>query len=291
MIIQSLCSYYDILNEENKVSEQGYSKAKVSFAVAIDDEGRLEGIIDLRTGDKKPPPDQKIVPLQKSRSGKNQPPYFLSDNAKYVFGVEKLKKSKFEEDYESGDKGPFTVLEESEKYVIIVDESTRTRFESFKNFNISILKNLDDDSAKAFVKFMENYDPEQFLKDPKIAQYKDQILDNANFIFSNNGSYIHDNELVKRAWESYNSESKEGNDCFVSQCLISGKIEPIAKTHQMINGVTNANSAGASLIGFNDDSFESYGKKQSYNAPVGESSMFKYTTALNYLLSEPKHRL
>ena len=31
--------------------------------------------------------------------------------------------------------------------------------------------------------------------------------------------------------------------------------------------------------------FESYGKEQSYNAPVGKYAEFAYTTALNYLLS------
>ncbi|WP_048149154.1 type I-C CRISPR-associated protein Cas8c/Csd1 [Methanolacinia paynteri] len=291
MIIQSLCNYYDILNEESKVPEKGYSTAKVSFAIEIDNEGRIKGIIDKRYGDKKLLPDQMIVPLQRSRSGKNPPSYFLCDNAKYVFGVEKIKKSEFEKDYKSGDKGPFTVLEESEKDVILIDDSTRARFIDFMKRHLSILKDVNDESAKAFVKFIENYDPEQFLEDPKIVQYKDQILDNANFVFSHNGSYIHANELVKRAWESYNNKSTKEKNCYLSQCLISGKKEPIARTHQLIKGVVNAQSAGASLVGSNDKSFNSYGKTQSYNAPVGESSMFKYTTALNYLLSESKHRL
>ena len=163
MIIQSLCRYYDILNEEGKVPVKGYSKAKVSFAIVLDDEGRLKNFIDLRTGDKKPLPDIKIVPIQKSRSCKNPPPYFLSDNAKYVFGVEKIKKSKFEEFYKSGENGPFIVLEDSENDVILVDESTRARFDSFKNFNLSLLENLNDESAKAFVRFIESYNPEKFL--------------------------------------------------------------------------------------------------------------------------------
>ena len=32
--------------------------------------------------------------------------------------------------------------------------------------------------------------------------------------------------------------------------------------------------------------FESYGKEQSYNAPVGKYAEFAYTTALNYLLNQ-----
>lgn len=39
------------------------------------------------------------------------------------------------------------------------------------------------------------------------------------------------------------------------------------------------------MVSFNAPAFESYGKEQSYNAPVGKYAEFAYTTALNYLLS------
>ncbi len=41
---------------------------------------------------------------------------------------------------------------------------------------------------------------------------------------------------------------------------------------------------GASIVAFNQNSFESYGKSQGENSPVSESVAFAYTTALNYLL-------
>ena len=52
-----------------------------------------------------------------------------------------------------------------------------------------------------------------------------------------------------------------------------------------------AQSSGAALVSFNAPSFESYGKEQSYNAPVGKYAEFAYTTALNYLLSDRKYSL
>ena len=45
-------------------------------------------------------------------------------------------------------------------------------------------------------------------------------------------------------------------------------------------------SSGAALVSFNAPAFESYGKSQSYNAPVGQYAAFAYTTALNYLLAQ-----
>ena len=48
-------------------------------------------------------------------------------------------------------------------------------------------------------------------------------------------------------------------------------------------------SSGAALVSFNAPAFESYGKEQSYNAPVGRYAEFAYTTALNYLLGQREY--
>jgi CRISPR-associated protein Csd1 len=45
------------------------------------------------------------------------------------------------------------------------------------------------------------------------------------------------------------------------------------------------------LVSFNANAFTSYGKEQSYNAPVGQATVFKYANALNQLLSMPERRV
>lgn len=67
-------------------------------------------------------------------------------------------------------------------------------------------------------------------------------------------------------------------------CLVDGQMRPIARLHSAIKGVWGAKSAGANIVSFNLDAFDSYGKAQGQNAPVGEDAMFAYTTALNALL-------
>lgn len=57
----------------------------------------------------------------------------------------------------------------------------------------------------------------------------------------------------------------------------------------LIKGVPGAQSSGAALVSFNADSFSSYGKEQSYNAPVSTHAVYAYTTALNYLLSNSEY--
>src|SRR5699024_8943600 len=63
----------------------------------------------------------------------------------------------------------------------------------------------------------------------------------------------------------------------------------ISRIHKTIKGVPGAQSSGAALVSFNAPAFESYGKEQSYNAPVGKYAEFAYTTALNYLLNQRKY--
>ena len=67
------------------------------------------------------------------------------------------------------------------------------------------------------------------------------------------------------------------------------KKEEISRIHKTIKGVPGAQSSGAALVSFNAPAFESYGKEQSYNAPVGKYAEFAYTTALNYLLNQREY--
>lgn len=74
--------------------------------------------------------------------------------------------------------------------------------------------------------------------------------------------------------------------------MVTGKEnQPIAILHPSIKGVPGAQSSGASIVSFNERSFESYGndKAQGLNAPVSEYAAFAYGTALNYLLNDRQH--
>ena len=67
-------------------------------------------------------------------------------------------------------------------------------------------------------------------------------------------------------------------------CLVDGRLRPVARLHGAIKGVWGAQSSGANIVSFNLAAFNSYGKAQGHNAPVGEAAVFAYTTALNALL-------
>lgn len=48
-------------------------------------------------------------------------------------------------------------------------------------------------------------------------------------------------------------------------------------------------SSGCSLVCFNNEAENSYGKEQSYNSSVSVEAMRRYTEALNYLIRDGKH--
>lgn len=109
------------------------------------------------------------------------------------------------------------------------------------------------------------------------------MTEGGNLIFSVEGQEAQDDLEIRDCWENYRAQNG-GEDNGI--CLVTGKKAEISRIHKAIKGVPGAQSSGAALVSFNAPSFESYGKEQSYNAPVGKYAEFAYTTALNYLLSQ-----
>ncbi len=295
MIVQSLVRYYDILavDETVRISKPGYSQANVSFALVISKDGELTNIVDLRTDGKKKLPKVMTVPLQRSRSGKNPPPRFLCDKCEYIFGIESLKPDEFRKKMNTSSH-EIEILEQTQKSMIVVSQQSREYFSKFRTLHHSLLDHQMDPEVQVFLKFLDGWKPELSLQYPKIAEYKEEILAGVFFVFDIGGKYIHQNPVVRQIWESRKSPLNNTEPVECSQCLITGKHEPIARTHQKIKGVYNPQGqiSEMSLVSFNDPAFESYGKDQSYNAPISELAMFKYTTVLNYLLErESKNRI
>lgn len=256
MILEALCKYYDILANEGvpDLPREGYSMGKISFALILSKDGDLNGIMDLREKDgKKIFPKQILIPEQSGRAGKNAPSYFLSDNVKYVLGIG--------------------------------DDEKLSAFNRFKELHSRLLK-----EDNPLIKFLNSWKPTEALNNTHIQKYKDEFVKNPNIVFKIEGKsgYLHDDEDIFNAWSKNSVEYK---DDLKMQCLVTGKVEPIARLHTPIKGIRNAQAAGASIVSFNNESFCSYGKDSSYNAPVSKNAMFKYTTVLNYMLNNSKYKL
>ena len=84
-----------------------------------------------------------------------------------------------------------------------------------KPFTTVILDGLNDlESVDSFL-FWMNWNPEEFLENPKIRQYKDDLLAGGNCIFECEGRYLHQKSMVRKAWENY-SQDETGDKLLLS---------------------------------------------------------------------------
>ena len=263
MILQALVQHYENLAGQDKVSKPGWCHAKVSYLIELKEDGTIKEIIPLKReeerGKKKVWVSETIcVPEMVTRSS-GVSANFLCDNAKYFLGID-------------ADGTGQRVIE---------------CFQAAKARHLSILKDSESMMAKAICRYFEHWNPETAQENPVVKEHWEELNDGGNLIFGMGGHYAQDDEQIKRIWEKQQEQKEEGQ---VGTCLVTGQKTKIARIHRGIKGVPGAQSSGAALVSFNAPAFESYGKEQSYNAPVGQYAEFAYTTALNYLLNQREYR-
>ncbi len=266
MILQSLNELYSRLAEDPdyKISPPGFSPQKISFRIVIREDGSLHGIEDARIPNEKGKlmNDVMDVPGEAKPSGAGINPCFLWDNQTYLLGRQP----------------------EDKKEGFGLD-----RFEAFRDKHLKLENGINHSGFSSVCRFLEKWKPELITDFPLLND-----LGTGFGVFQILGEKrcVHQFKEVVRWWES-NLEVQDHSESDL-QCLISGEKEQIARLHPKIKGVAGAQSAGASLVSFNESAYESYGKTQSYNSPVGEEAAFRYGTALNSILNGPmwrRHRL
>lgn len=262
MILQALTKHYEVLAEQGKVAEIGWCQAKVSYALDIARDGTLLGIISLKqeeTRGKKSvmvPCLMKVPEMVSRASGVFA--NFLCDNSKYVLGVD--------------EKG--------------CNKRTQECFEAMKARQLELLEHAEGKAAEAVRNFFLCWNPEKAKENEDLAEKWEEVTGGGNLVFLTEEGYAHEDTEICRIWgQAVQTSSKEAEGV----CMVTGKRTEIARIHSVIKGVPGAQSSGAKLVSFNDSAFESYGKEQSYNAPVGRYAAFAYATALNYLLAPESH--
>lgn len=266
MILQALTRYYEVLARDEKVSRKGWCTAKVSYAVNLSKEGKIRGIFCLKTEETRGKktiivPDSMRVPEMVSRSS-GVAANFLCDNAKYFLGIDREMED---------------------------DNKKRRALECFhaaREKHLLLLDGVKGEMAQAIRLYFENWEPEKAAENEEIKEIWDDLTDGGNLIFCMGMKWAQEDADIKNAWEESQKKSGEETEGI---CLVTGQKSPIARIHKTIKGVPGAQSSGAALVSFNAPAFESYGKEQSYNAPVGKYAEFAYTTALNYLLSQKEY--
>lgn len=254
MILQALYEYYQrkAADPESRIAPEGWEWKEISFLVVIDKNGRLQGIEDTREMISNKKRARKFLVPQGEKRTVGIKSFLLWDNIEYALGANPRKR-----------------------------KDIKIRHSDF----VERLKALAENHAglaeiKTVVKFLAA-DPIQQIENKKSVaeQWKEMQETNAFITFKISGSKF------ATVCETLPKESNAKNELQGQGiCLLTGKPGNIARLHPSIKGVRGSNTSGASIVSFNLSAFESYGKTQSFNAPISRAATDAYTKALNLLL-------
>lgn len=260
MILQALVAYYNKLAARGEISKPGWAKAKISWAIELGDDGSVLGILPLKAESpdgKKQIPREILLPAPvKKTSGERS--NFLWENAEYLLGVQTK---------EDGGK-------------------TAKRFVTAKELHDSLLADVHTPVAEAIKAYFADCDPAaiaSMLPDGCM----DELRKGANLTFLYQNRFPGEFPELCAAWDAYYGGKKIG-ETFVD--VVTGEVVVPEATHPSIKNVQDAQPSGAALVSFNAEAFESFGRKQNLNAPMGKETAFAYTSALNSLTVDKDHR-
>lgn len=159
-------------------------------------------------------------------------------------------------------------------------------------FNENI-KNLPSEiksefAIQAILKFYEKKEYENVLLSDNWMDCAG--INGANLTFQIEGeTHLVLSKKYIRTYQQNYALSPKSNDEKEALCIVTGKRDYIERIHDptpLIGG-----QAAGKLVGFQKQSgFDSYGKEQAFNAPIGRYAQVAYTTALNTLSKSDKNR-
>lgn len=283
MLIKALCDYYDLLASEGKILPDGYSKLGIYYLICLTPEGKIAEISDYQKTVEVPGakgkvkerkiPGEAILPQRTEKTGIDS--NIIEHRPLYLFGLNYDNKEQILTPEDGTDKA-------------------RKSHTAFCEKNLDFVEGLESPVINAYRNFLTNWIPEEETENPALLGLGKKYQ-SSNFAFCLTGypdELLHEDGQIKQKWEHMFREKTDGSEqAYCAQCAVSGEAAPIARIHSKIKGVQGGLSTGSVLIGYNNESENSYGKEQSYNSNLSEAVMKKYTEALNRLLSDSKHKI
>ena len=248
MILQALCDYYE---RKPDLPRLGFETKSIPFVIEINAAGQLVQIEDMRTIEGKKKIARNFLVPQGAKKTSGIAANLLWDNAEYVLGITSTGK-------------PDRVQEQHAAFTAKLD---------------ALAKKTDDAGLQAVRTFLQSPEKARLEGDPLWPE----ILEvNPVMTFRLNGDLelVCQRSAVRAVLSTADTQTEE------ITCLVSGEADGFERLHTSIKGVWGAQTSGANIVSFNKDSFNSFGKEQGANAPVGKRAAFAYTTSLNYLLSK-----
>lgn len=250
MILKALCDYYD--RKRDAMPPFGTELKEIAYIIVIDRDGKFVRLEDRRIDNRHA--QTFIVKRRVIRSGQNWVPNFLWDNSMYVFCYSDKK----------GDNTP--------------------KFQAFKQLiSDTLSKAPGNPDLNALARFYKQT-PEQILAALQTDSKWNDIAAHLNQSYSWFSFLIDgESEILSQKAELIELAPPTGTNKGI--CLISGgkdNLVLISAATPIVGGKSNGK-----LLAFQTNSgYDSYGREQGENAPTGEQSEFKYSTALISMLAD-----
>lgn len=251
MILQALKEYYDrkASDPDGGIAPEGFEYKELPFVIVLDRDGNFIQIEDTRRQlGKKLRARAFLVPQSEKRTV-GVKAFLLWDNAEYVFGVDTKGK-------------PDRVSEQHKAF--------RERLDELQ---------VDDFGVSAVRTFLIN-DPVANLDASPLAAEIREANPFMSFRLNEDSCLVCERKAVVESI----CQLPASNDRAI--CLVTGETDAAANLQPAIKGVQGANTTGGNIVSFNLAPFNSFGKSQGKNAPIGEKATFSYATALNNLLGK-----
>lgn len=255
MILQALKEYYDrkAAGSEARMAPPAFEWKEIPFIIVLKPDGTPVRIEATHEGEGKKRRAKCFLVPQGVKRASGIAANLLWDNLEYVLGITIRN-------------DPKRVAEQHGAFKMKIDE----------------LASCSDEALSAVRAFLEKEDKEDSLEGFGDSWAVLKTDGPVTFKLAGDQSIVIDRPGVKRA--ILEVCAKQG-DSKPSVCLITGQNEVLERLHAPIKGVYGAQKMGANIVSFNLDAFESFGKQQGANAPVGRTAAHAYTKALNHLLA------
>jgi CRISPR-associated protein Csd1 len=260
MILQALKEYYDrkAADPDSGIAPEGWEWKEIPFLLMIDPNGRFVGFQDTRqAAGKKLRAKSFLVPSLGEKKGNGIKANLFWENIEYMLGIPVPTEKKPKPDA----------------------DRVKAQHQAFIDKIASV---VDGGSAGEAVKrFLEGVDRDKICADPvwpEVLKLSQSLL----LAVAGSGP-VTDDPVVRQAVDA----SRQSSGANRGRCLVTGGEEETVTLEPPIRGLRGANPTGASLVSFQKNSgYDSYGKEQGGNAPIGKSASFAYATALNTLMGK-----
>ncbi len=255
MILQSLKEYYD---RKPGMPPEGFEEKEFPFIIVIDEKGCFITLEDTREQIGKRLIGKKYwVPRSQSRTGSRsyETTFLLWDHVGYL-------------------------LQHPESDAKAINQH-KTWLASLESLPTALRV---DDGVASLIQFYSNDGLSSVKKAANWADCAGLVSCNMTFRLVHDLEPIPCRPAIREYVKRLDSQKKNA----IARCLVTGEMDEIVRVH----GRTPISKDSKSLVNFQKHAgYDSYGKEQGYNAPIGRHAEFAYTTALNTLLKSKKSRM